>query len=192
MLNLHIHHLRLRFAAFGIFDSVKHVRNYSINEFSELDYSSARRISLETGLVLSSEIQSHNMSKDEESHMLPPSRWFPAWLILEPWRWKQNFPPKVLLIFQGVYCWLKMHVGNVDLADTKHLLKLKHTMNGLHNILLETTKYVLFVYGLSIFHVYLFFEKNLHSSHYFSWLRYVLCLCVGEILYCGVLSCDTM
>jgi hypothetical protein len=31
------------------------------------------------------------------------SRWFLAWLILRPWRWRRHVPPKRLLAFNGIH-----------------------------------------------------------------------------------------
>jgi hypothetical protein len=35
---------------------------------------------------------------------LPASLWLLAWLILRPWRWRRNVPPKRLLTFNWLYC----------------------------------------------------------------------------------------
>jgi hypothetical protein len=35
---------------------------------------------------------------------LPASLWFLAWLILQRWRWRQNFPSKHQLTFNWLYC----------------------------------------------------------------------------------------
>jgi hypothetical protein len=35
--------------------------------------------------------------------LIPDSRWFLAWLILRPWKWRRHVPQKHLLTFNGLH-----------------------------------------------------------------------------------------
>jgi hypothetical protein len=35
--------------------------------------------------------------------LLPSPRWFLAWLIIRPWRWRRNVPPKRRFTFNGLH-----------------------------------------------------------------------------------------
>jgi hypothetical protein len=43
----------------------------------------------------------HLLSRASACHLL--SRWFLAWLIPQPWRWRRHVPPKRRLTFNGLH-----------------------------------------------------------------------------------------
>jgi hypothetical protein len=47
------------------------------------------------------------------------SRWFLAWLIIRPWRWKLHVPPKLWLTFKWLHCVLS---EKIELFETSMFL----------------------------------------------------------------------